>query len=114
MDAEYIPEGFSWMAFIFSFFWMIYQKLWVQSILFFIAYLVLTELTNSELITPIIESIIYFGICFYVGFSGNDMIRRKLESNGYAFNEVVIAKSIDEAEYKFIEMLIKHNNEVTS
>ncbi len=114
MDAEYIPEGFSWMAFIFNFFWLIYQKLWLQGALFLIAYIIINEFATSELISPMIESIVYFGICFYIGFGGNDMIRKKLENTGYTFNDVVVAKSMDEAEYKFIEMLIKHQNEITS
>jgi hypothetical protein len=111
-DAEYIAEGFSWKAFILSFFWLLYHKLWLQGIAYVVISLVIQELANAEVISSMAETVFYIGLALYVGFAGRDFLRKKLETEGYKFVEVVIAKSIDEAEYKFIDSLIKTQKEL--
>lgn len=106
-DAEYLSEGFSWKAFIFSFFWLIYHKLWVQGAAIFILFIVIGELAGAGAISEGADVILRIGVCAYIGFAGKDYLRKRLESEGYDFVDVVLAKSIDEAEYKFIDSLIK-------
>lgn len=111
-DAEYISEGFSWKAFIFNFFWLLYHKLWAQSFAFVVISLVIQELAVAEAISSVVETILYIGLSVYIGFAGRDFVRKKLEKDGYNFVEVVIAQSIDEAEYKFIDALMKQEVKV--
>ncbi len=106
-DAEYLSEGFSWKAFILNFFWLVYHKLWVQGAAIFILFIVVGELAGAGVVGEGAGFVLNIGICMYVGFAGKDFLRKRLESEGYDFTDVVLAKSIDEAEYKFIDSLIK-------
>jgi hypothetical protein len=108
-DAEYISEGFSWLAFIFNFFWLIYNKLWLQGFVYFVILVVIQELTRSGVIQESMQLIFQLGLMIYIGFAGRDFIRKRLDKDGYKFVEVVLANSLDEAEYKFINSLVNES-----
>ncbi len=99
---EYIPEKFSWAGFILNTIWLIYNRLWSQALLFLTTIVLVYQLELAYIISPNMSLIIWIGISFFVGFTGNDMLRRRLEKQGYVFSDVIIASSENEAELKYI------------
>ncbi|MDF3046970.1 MAG: hypothetical protein K0R73_88 [Candidatus Midichloriaceae bacterium] len=99
-NIVYVPEKFSWLAFLFTIPWLIYHRLWNAA---FILIFSLIFLNQVELMvswgTP---TIICTLASLAAGFYGNDMIRSNLEKNGYVFNDVIMASSEQEAELRFI------------
>lgn len=106
-DTICIAEGFSWLAFIFNFFWLIYHKLWTQGFIYFAILITVKELHVSGVIHSYMEFIFQLGMMAYVGLAGRDFIRKGLEKEGYKFIDVVLANSQDEAEYKFMNSIME-------
>ncbi len=111
-EAEYVSEGFAWKGFIFNFFWLIYHKLWIQAAVTLVIMIAIRELANVGVMGENAAFLLNLGICAYIGFAGRDFLRRRLEHEGFNFADVVLAQSIDEAEYKFIDSLIKQHKEL--
>lgn len=99
---EYIPEEFTWFGFILGGIWLAYHKLWRPFLFFIIILVMLEQLEMADVITAKISYIILLGFCLYVGFTGQDMIRRRLERMGYELHDVVIASSDTEAGLKYL------------
>jgi hypothetical protein len=99
---EYVPEKFSWTGFLFNSIWLIYNRLWSQAFLFLAILILIYQLELAGIIAPNISLMIWVGISFFIGFTGNDMLRRRLERRGYKFSDIIIASSESEAELKFI------------
>lgn len=107
----YLEEGFSSKAMIFNVLWFLYHKLWFASIAFIFFASLILELGATNIIKPfgILLSIIILLIT--LGFTAKDLLRKKLLNYGYQLVEIIIADSLDQAEYKFISKLTKaHKN----
>jgi len=113
-DSVFIEEGFSWLGFVFNVFWLVYHRLWMQVVAFMFILLVVVELKQIDAIQDSVYFILCVGLYAYVGFAGRDFIRKKLEKDGYKFTDIVIAKSVDEAQYSFVKSTLKQQEKLDS
>jgi hypothetical protein len=90
-DIAIVKDGFSWYAFLFGVFWLIYHKLWKILLLTVIA----------------VNALQYFGVHHYgldvlvmsimLGVYGNSLLSYQLCSEGFVVTDMVRAASKNEA-----------------
>lgn len=100
--AEFIEEGFSWRAFLFTGLWALYNQLWLVLlfILFFNAFLM--YISDSEISASGIISV-QLGINIIIGYLANDWKRGKLKKKGFIIADIVTGSSIITAEQRFFD-----------
>jgi hypothetical protein len=101
-DAVYLSEGFSFAALVFNITWLLYQRLWLHTILFTVMSIGIIELNQAYIIDSFVTFIAFFALWFYIGFNGKDYLRQRLEMDGYKLSDIVIANSEEEAEFRYI------------
>ncbi len=104
-DAVFLREGFSWGAFIFSFMWALWHRLWFAALIFLgvsAALALLPEFLELDLFT---DTALAAAVALLIGWHGNDFRRRALEREGYVTAGVVAAPTLVEAERRFFEKM---------
>jgi hypothetical protein len=98
--AVFVPEGFSWRAFIFGPLWLLSRGLWLAFIVWLAAIVALSILAALYL-TPTAAGVIFVAIELYLGLEGNALRRAKLKWRGYRCVDVVAGGQRDAAERTF-------------
>lgn len=98
-----LKEGFSFMAFIFHFFWLAYKRVWIPAAVVFVAFTLLGSLERSQILVLEQGIVLQLGLMLYVGFSAHDWLRKSLEIRGYTFAGVVTARDDVEAYQRFFD-----------
>jgi hypothetical protein len=96
-DTRAVKDGFSWPAFIFSFVWALWHRLWLIAaaiIGFEFAAGLAIEASGVGIVTQTAASL---AVALVVGWVANDFVRRDLERRGLAEQGVVMAGSAEEA-----------------
>lgn len=102
-DIALVKEGFSWPAFFFSLIWALYRRLWLAAAGLLAAILALEGLTAASGLDPATGTMLSLGLSAAFGWLGNDLARRKLERDGFAFMGVVAADGPDAALKRFLD-----------
>lgn len=103
-DIVFVREGFSWPAFIFTFFWAAYHRLWLMSavtvVLMVALGLGLSQLGLGDPVNGVIQ------LCFSVlfGFVAHDVRRFYLSRSGFTEQDVVVARDQTSAEQRYFDM----------
>jgi hypothetical protein len=97
-SIKIIQSGFSFYAGMFNIFWALYHKLWLVSGITFLSALILA-FTNQEFIIEIYQ----FGQVLFFFLFAEEILSYSYKKLGYDLKDVIYAKNIEEAEYKFIE-----------
>ncbi|HEY1736149.1 MAG TPA: DUF2628 domain-containing protein [Methylovirgula sp.] len=95
--AVFLREGFSWGAFIFSFFWLLWQRLWLVAVVWLVAESVLTSLYLRGLSFGS-TLLIGFLLHLLLGLEGNSLLRSRLARRRYRLVGVVSAAALEPAE----------------
>ncbi len=98
--AAFVPERFSWGAFIFGPLWLLIHGLWLACLVWLVAIVVLSVVAVDFLTTGVAYSIL-FAIEFFLGLEGNNLRRGKLTRRGYRFVDVAAGVPREEAERAF-------------
>jgi hypothetical protein len=98
--AVFLREGFSWGAFIFSFFWLLWQRLWLVAVVWLVAESVLTSLFLKCLSSGS-TLLISFLLHLLLGLEGNSLLRWRLAQRRYRLVGVVSATGLEPAERQF-------------
>jgi Protein of unknown function (DUF2628) len=97
----FVKEGFSWPALFVPVLWLIYQRMWIELIVFLAIFAVLPfafglDRQNEELV-----GWISFGLVVLFAFEANDLRCGALERRGYTLAGVAIGSGRAEAELDF-------------
>lgn len=103
-DLEVIRDGFNFWAFLFHFFYLLYKKLWKQSIIIFIILLFLNFIQFKFLSWYIIFPI-QVCLCIYIGFEYADWFAKKLIFSKYQFLGYSSGNNEREAKLKFLDSI---------
>jgi hypothetical protein len=98
--AVFLPEHFSWSAFIFGPLWLLSCGLWLAFLVWLVLAIALV-IVGGGLLTVGAAFWIFVATEFFLGVEGNNLRRSKLERRGYRGVEVVAGRSRDEAEKAF-------------
>ena len=102
-QAEFVPEGFNWMAFFLTGIWALYHRLWRYAFLIFAVNAAFIAARESGWISMDGLAALQLGFQAFVGFSANDWRRRRLDRKGYVMADIAASDSQLAAEQRYYE-----------
>ncbi len=102
-DIVLVKEGFSWPAFFFSFLWALWHRLWLATAAIFLAVTTLSLAIYWLRPDGLSQVALSLGIGVLIGYLGNDLRRRKLTRQGFAFAAVVSGGDPDKALRRYLD-----------
>lgn len=99
--ADFVPDGFSWAAFAFGEFWLVYRRLWIALALYLVVLAIVTGLGVALSLGSGPSLALAFLMHLFLGLEGNQIRRLALERAGRPAVEIVAARTLPEAEAKF-------------
>ena len=109
---QYIREGFNWKAAVFNILWLLYNRLWLMAFVYYFTIHMILELNQSYILSSGAALLSMLLVAVMLGFSANDLIINRFVKRGYRLTDIIIAKSLDEAQFKFIKRV--HKNLLTN
>ncbi|MEN3929640.1 DUF2628 domain-containing protein [Microvirga sp. W0021] len=100
--AVLIRDGFSWGAFIFGPFWLLWNRLWLTGIIMLVVLITVSTLADMLEFEPITWGIADFLIMLLIGFEANSLKRWTYERRGQPVAGIVTGHDEIEAEAKMI------------
>ena len=100
-DVKLVKEGFSWPAFLFTFLWALWNRMWWTALGPFV--IVSVAGLVAEALVPDAAWAAMLVLYAAVGFLGNDLYRRYLGGQGFVEVSPVCGKDRDEALYRFLD-----------
>ncbi|WP_421693003.1 DUF2628 domain-containing protein [Aestuariivirga sp.] len=97
-DAVFVPEGFSWGAFLFSVLWALWQRMWVVSLLLFAVLALLVVAVNLHWLESGAAALCQFGVALLFGFEARSLQVQSLERAGFRLATFVQASTRQAAE----------------
>ncbi|MEX0840037.1 MAG: DUF2628 domain-containing protein [Parvibaculum sp.] len=95
-----VKEGFSFPAFLFSWIWLLWHRLWIAFALW-IALIIVVSAIAQNLIGAEGAAICSLALQFLLGFEAGDIRRWTLERNGYRMAGLAGGGNLEEAERAF-------------
>jgi hypothetical protein len=99
--VRFVKEGFSWPAFLFTGFWLLWKRLWVEFAIFLAVVAALELALHAMGIGQAMAGLGSLIIGLALGFEGNDLVRAKLARTGYVEVDEVAARDLENAELKY-------------
>ena len=96
-EARAVKDGFSWPAFVFSFLWALWHRLWLVAVLIFVAEFAIGLLVGLVGFGGTVNAAVSLGMALVVGWLANDLRRDHLERRGLADLGIVMAASGEDA-----------------
>jgi hypothetical protein len=97
----FIPEGFAWGGFVFTWIWALWNRMWVIAALLFAAFAGLSVAVGFAVINPAIGSLLQFGISVLFGFEARQLQFSSLKRTGYRSAGMIEASGLEAAELSY-------------
>ncbi len=107
-DLVLIKEGFCWPAFFFSFFWALWNRLWLVAAAFLALELLLSAVLRALAAEAPVQAALSLGLALAIGLVANDLRRWTCARRGLKFIDVVTGDGRDGAERRFLD----HNPQI--
>lgn len=101
-DAIFVRDGFSIMAAIFPFFWLLWHRMWVWAAGVLFAIVLAGALTDSQ-IAEVLAGCVTLAISLFIGLEGRHLYIRKLNKRGYFVASVFDAPDLGMAEALYFQ-----------
>jgi hypothetical protein len=101
-DPVFVKDGFSWPAFIFTLFWLVYKRMWIVAAIVAAAMIATSQLAEMSGNAELTRTLTGLIIGLILGFEGNDLLRWSLARRGYGEIDVVQGSDLEEAELKHV------------
>lgn len=98
-----VKEGFCWPAFIFGGFWALWHRMWVLGAALIVLDGALDAIPELFAVNPLAHVIGVLGLHAIFGYVANDIRRRHLARRGFDEASVVVGRSREEAEVRFLD-----------
>ena len=100
--VEVVKQGWSWPAFVFTFFWLLVKRMWVLAGIIFASFLIIVFIGGVaggaiEKSLDEILSIANIMIMVVFGLKGNNLKEKNLLSRGFDFRTTLTASNHDGA-----------------
>ncbi|MAN80941.1 MAG: hypothetical protein CMM77_07035 [Rhodospirillaceae bacterium] len=102
-DVRVVKEGFSWPAFLFTFLWALWHRMWWTALGLFVIVTVAGIAVEALLPHPVAGTAAMLALYVAIGFVGNDLLRRHLAALGFAETGPVCGEDRDHALYRFLD-----------
>ena len=97
----FVKEGFSWTAFFFGALWLIYQRMWIELILFLVAFSALQWVFGLGEQAQALFGWASLALVVLFAFEASDLRIAALERRGYRLAGVVSGRDRADAELSF-------------
>ena len=98
-----VREGFSFWAFLFHIFWLLYQRQFLAALLFLPLYLAPAMAAEYFAVSAIGAGVAQLAVQVWLGSCAHDIQRATLARKGYALVDVACAPSALLAEQRFLD-----------
>jgi len=102
-DIVLVKEGFSWPALLFSFLWALSHRLWLAAAAILLAVGTLNAAIYWLRPDVLSQAALSLGLGVIIGYLGNDLRRRKLTRQGFAFACAVSGDDPDQALRRYLD-----------
>jgi hypothetical protein len=102
-EVVLVREGFSFWAFLFHVFWLLYQRQFLAALLFLPIYLAPAMAAEYFAVSAIGAGIAQLAVQVWLGSAAHDIQRATLTRKGYRLVDVVCAPSALLAEQRFLD-----------
>ena len=102
-DVVLVKEGFSWPAFLLSFVWALWHRLWLAAALIVLAQAAVSLGIYLLHPDPLSQAVLSLGLAAIIGYLAADFRQHKLAGQGFAFAGVVGGSNIDQAYRRFLD-----------
>ena len=102
-DVRLVKEGFNWGAFLFSFLWALWHRMWWTAFGLFVIITGAGLAAETLLPDPVARGAVMLALYAAVGFVANDLMRRHLAARGFAEAGPVCGDDPDHALYRFLD-----------
>lgn len=92
-DLELVREGFSFWAFFFTLFWLLFNRLWAASFVYLLLMVVLMRTVAALGLGEVTLAIAQFAAQWLLGCMAHDLQRIRLAKRGYRMVDVVVSTS---------------------
>jgi len=94
-EAIFLPDGFSWMAFVFTWVWALWNRMWI------VAGLALSVMLIATTLPSLPQYLLSLGVSLLMGMHANDLRGWSLTRRKYAEIGLSNGASLEEAELRF-------------
>ena len=102
-DLVLVKEGFSWPAFFLPLLFALWHRLWLMAAAVGAVLLAFAGLDRLLAPDPLSAAAVSVGFSTVAGLLANDLLRRRLDRRGFAFEDVVSGRDRDEALRRFLD-----------
>lgn len=102
-DLAFVKEGFCWPAFLLSFLWALWHRLWIVAIAILCVEAALSWGLAALSPDPVSRAAVLLGVAVIIGTLANDARRWTLAQREFAVAGVVAADDHGSAERRFLE-----------
>jgi hypothetical protein len=103
-QVRFVPDGFSWGAFVFGPLWLAWNRLWL-ALAGWIAAIGLVGFLGALGLRPAASLGLVLLIDYFFGLEGNGLLASCLRSRGLALNDVVAASGCAAAEQSYFRRM---------
>jgi hypothetical protein len=98
--AELVPDAFAWLAFVFTFLWFFFHRLWLAGLLVLVGLAILHGALNLLDVHPAASVVAQSLAGMLIGLEANSLRRWTYARRGRPARDVVLAARREEAEAK--------------
>ena len=111
-ECVFVREKISIMAFFFTFFWLVYNKLWKWMIFYITVSIVISCIGSTGIIDQNIKAFVFLCMSSYFAIFSSSIMQNKLIKNKYSLKSIIYADSRESALSKLLLNLKIDNLEV--
>ena len=94
-EAIFLPDSFSWGAFVFTWIWALWNRMWI------VAVLAIAVIFIASALPAVPQFLLALGVNLVMGFHGNDLRGWSLTRRGLSEIALSNGGSMEEAELRF-------------
>ena len=94
-DAIFVCDGFSWGAFVFTWAWALWNRMWI------VAAVVISAMLVASLLPPTPQILLSLAVNILMGLHANDLLSWSLTRRGFSEIGLSNGGSLEEAELQF-------------
>ena len=94
-EAIFLPESFSWGAFVFTWVWALWNRMWIVGII------VMAVLLLGTVLPPAMQFLVNVSVGVFLGLHGNDLLGWSLTRRGFSVIGLSAGSTLEEAELRF-------------
>jgi Protein of unknown function (DUF2628) len=111
-QLAFVKEGFSWPALLFPPLWLLYHRMWIELVLFILAFAGLGWVLSLGKLGEALLGWVSFALVLLFAIEANDLRRAALERRGYRLSGMAAGRDREAAELTFYRSWLPHQTRI--